>query len=113
MSWYVRADRFYQSRKPAARAVGCDIIDAFMPARLKNQDLTFNIDADPFTLARRVFLDMPGLLIDTIDTFNSDLPNDRFLTEQLAGDLLVEWRNAQTDDDAIRGPDCNPWADSR
>jgi len=72
--------------------------------------VTFNIDAEPLTLARRVFLDVTGLLIDA---FNSDLPYDRFLTEQLAGDELVEWRNAQTYDDAIRGPDCNPRADSR
>jgi Protein of unknown function (DUF1553)/Protein of unknown function (DUF1549) len=31
-----------------------------------------------------------------IRAFNDDKPYDRFLTEQLAGDELVEWRNART-----------------
>jgi hypothetical protein len=30
-----------------------------------------------------------------IDAFNKDKPWDRFLTEQLAGDELVDWRNAE------------------
>jgi mono/diheme cytochrome c family protein len=31
-----------------------------------------------------------------IDAFNTDKPFDRFVTEQLAGDELVDWRNAAT-----------------
>ena len=145
-------------------------IDAFVLARLEQQGLTFNVDADPLTLVRRLFLDLTGLpptpqdvdryladpgpdryerLVDrllaspdygarwarhwldaagyvdvrggdndhgtvnlldgiwryrdyVIDAFNDDLPYDRFLTEQIAGDELVEWRNAQEYDDAIR-----------
>ena len=31
-----------------------------------------------------------------VQAFNDDLPFDRFLTEQIAGDELVDWRNAAT-----------------
>jgi hypothetical protein len=31
-----------------------------------------------------------------IQAFNEDLPYDQFVTEQLAGDELVDWRNAET-----------------
>ena len=30
-----------------------------------------------------------------VRAFNEDKPYDRFLTEQLAGDELVDWRNAK------------------
>ena len=30
-----------------------------------------------------------------IDSFNKDKPYDQFLLEQLAGDELVDWRNAE------------------
>jgi len=172
-------DRSWWSFRPAQRDPAPTVraadrvrsaIDAFVLARLEEQDLTFNIDADPLTLVRRVFLDVTGLpptpaevdryladpgpdryerLVDrllaspdhgarwarhwldaagyvdvrggdhdhgtiglldgiwryrdyVIDAFNSDLPYDRFLTEQIAGDELVEWRNAQTYNDVIR-----------
>ncbi|MEM7231542.1 MAG: DUF1549 and DUF1553 domain-containing protein [Planctomycetota bacterium] len=34
-----------------------------------------------------------------IDAFNSDLPFERFLLEQMAGDELVEWRSAESFDE--------------
>ena len=37
-----------------------------------------------------------------VDSFNNDKPYDRFLAEQLAGDELVDWRNAPTFTPAIR-----------
>ncbi|MEX2288553.1 MAG: DUF1549 domain-containing protein [Planctomycetaceae bacterium] len=37
-----------------------------------------------------------------IESFNDDKPYDRFLTEQLAGDELVDWRNAATFTPQIR-----------
>lgn len=37
-----------------------------------------------------------------VRAFNSDKPYDRFVTEQLAGDQLVDWRNAETFTDEIR-----------
>ena len=160
-------------RPPVPRVRSADrvrsSVDAFVLARLEEHDLTFNIDADPITLVRRVYLDLTGLppspeqmdryladpapdryqrLVDrllaspeygarwarhwldaagyvdvhggdndhgiiklldgiwryrdyVIDAFNDDLPYDRFLTEQIAGDELVEWRNAEEYDDAI------------
>ena len=145
-------------------------IDAFVLARLEKRDLTLNVDADPVTLVRRVFLDLTGLpptpsqvahylsdqspdrherLVDrvlaspdygprwarhwldaagyvdvrgtdsdhgtinlldgiwryrdyVIESFDNDLPYDQFLTQQIAGDELVDWRNAQTYDDSVR-----------
>jgi mono/diheme cytochrome c family protein len=37
-----------------------------------------------------------------IRAFNGDMPYDRFVTEQLAGDELVDWRSAQKFDQEIR-----------
>lgn len=37
-----------------------------------------------------------------IRSLNQDKPYDRFLAEQLAGDELVDWRNAESFDDATR-----------
>ena len=37
-----------------------------------------------------------------IDAFNKDKPYDRFVREQLAGDELVDWRNAERYTDEIR-----------
>ena len=37
-----------------------------------------------------------------IDAFNSGMPFDRFITEQLAGDELVDWRNANEFTEEIR-----------
>ena len=36
-----------------------------------------------------------------VDVFNEDLPYDRFLTEQIAGDELVPWRDADEYDETI------------
>ena len=37
-----------------------------------------------------------------IEAFNDDMPFDRFLTEQIAGDELVDWRQAETFDARTR-----------
>ena len=37
-----------------------------------------------------------------VRSFNADKPFDRFIVEQLAGDELVDWRNAPAYDDGIR-----------
>ena len=39
-----------------------------------------------------------------IDSFNNDKPYDRFLSEQLAGDEMVDWRGAQRYTTEIREP---------
>ena len=138
-------------------------IDLFAQARLRGAGLSFNVDAPPAVLMRRVWLDVVGLppsprQIETyltdpapdryerltdrllasahygerwgrhwldaagyneirgrefggkttflaegiwryrdyvINAFNEDLPFDRFLIEQLAGDELVAWRGAE------------------
>ncbi|OYV78415.1 MAG: hypothetical protein B7Z73_19835, partial [Planctomycetia bacterium 21-64-5] len=74
-------------------------IDAFVLSRLNERGLTLAPAATPAALCRRLYLDLIGLPPSreqwkwrdwVVEALNADMPYDRFLVEQLAGDLLPD-----------------------